>query len=144
MVYSERKKKKTHLATAYKTQESSLAKRPLRDAPTDRANILLGNDSSLPVYRPALSIPNIYLYIYIYTVFFSCIVSRSSAGLFFLRGNNQRAGKVARRESCRWAAATPKCPAIIRLRRAFIYLNRRTWCSRCPIYTRRGTSAPRR
>ena len=125
MVYSERKKKKTHLATAYKTQESSLAKRPLRDAPTDRANI---NDSSLPVYRPALSIPNIYLYIYISCFFFLYCFALISRPLFFLflRCNNQRAGKVARRESCRLAAATSKCPAIIRLRRAFIYLNRRT------------------
>ena len=85
MVYSERKKKKTHLATAYKTQESSLAKRPLRDAPTDRANILLGNDSSLPVYRPALSIPNIYLYIYIYCFFFLYCFALISRPLFSSR-----------------------------------------------------------
>ena len=83
MVYSERKKKKTHLATAYKTQESSLAKRPLRDAPTDRANILLGNDSSLPVYRPALSIPNIYLYIYIYCFFFLVLFRAHQQASFF-------------------------------------------------------------
>ena len=83
MVYSERKKKKTHLATAYKTQESSLAKRPLRDAPTDRANILLGNDSSLPVYRPALSIPNIYLYIYISCFFFLVLFRAHQQASFF-------------------------------------------------------------